>query len=91
MVVGIDSQCTCGQNLGVHCGDRVKDGYLEGSCELSRIYECLVENNTANEGGICTHCIKGQSPGTDKCLTENERKLLSNRIFLSFIIEIFLF
>ncbi len=84
MFVGNDSQCICGQNLGLHCGERRNDGYLKGDCDVSRIYECVAENFTANEGGICIHCIKGQTPGTDNCVTENERKFSYDRIYNSF-------
>jgi len=69
ITINAQSQCTCGNYIGVHCGERSTDGSnnLKGTCNPDIIYQCSAANIPATEKGYCSYCAKSEKAGTDYC------------------------
>jgi hypothetical protein len=63
----IKAQCTCGPYMGIHCGYRIKEGLLKGSCNNDTIYYCAAANIPAQEKTTCNFCYRGEKLGLDIC------------------------
>jgi hypothetical protein len=74
LTINAQSQCMCGNYIGVHCGERSTDGsnYLKGTCNSDIIYLCPAANISATQRGYCSYCAKSEKAGTDYCTSGKE-------------------